>query len=242
MPHAQVTWCTTWCIQWWPSRSPWQRFEFANWCWEAWCPVRMFMSRVWIDHFEFPFCWLDFVLACLSVTHLGRKVWNQHIIWKWRNKNQWSSAAISRWPALWLSNLQSSRCCHRATCCNGESHIINVKSPLSWVPSRHTSDPPIFRQQSDIICKFPVSNICATINWIHYIPAVVLCGCDTHAKCHAMVRSNWNILYVGFFFSPSCWSRTLFQMLAKTARAQQPSDFRPIANTRMLYKTFAFMI
>ena len=31
-------------------------------------------------------------------------------------------------------------------------------------------------------------------------------------------------------------------MLAKTARAQQPSGFRPIANIRLLYKTFAFMI
>ena len=49
-----------------------------------------------------------------------------------------------------------------------------------------------------------------------------------------------DILYSGNF--PSCWSRTLFQMLAKTARAQQPSDYRPIANIRLLYKTFAFMI
>ena len=49
-----------------------------------------------------------------------------------------------------------------------------------------------------------------------------------------------NILYTGNF--PSCWSRTLFKMLAKTARAQQPSDYRPIANIRLLYKTFAFMI
>jgi len=49
-----------------------------------------------------------------------------------------------------------------------------------------------------------------------------------------------NILYTGNF--PSCWSRTFFQMLAKTARAQQPSDYRPIANIRLLYKTFAFMI
>ena len=31
-------------------------------------------------------------------------------------------------------------------------------------------------------------------------------------------------------------------MLAQTARAQQPSDYRPIANIRLLYKTFAFMI
>ena len=31
-------------------------------------------------------------------------------------------------------------------------------------------------------------------------------------------------------------------MLAKKARAQQPSAFRRIANIRLLYKTFAFMI
>ena len=49
-----------------------------------------------------------------------------------------------------------------------------------------------------------------------------------------------DIFYTGNF--PSCWSRTLFQMLAQTARAQQPSDYRPIANIRLLYKTFAFMI
>ena len=41
---------------------------------------------------------------------------------------------------------------------------------------------------------------------------------------------------------PACWTRTLFQMLANTARAQQPSDFRPISNIRLLYKIFAFMI
>ena len=55
-----------------------------------------------------------------------------------------------------------------------------------------------------------------------------------------LLRLFNDILYTGHF--PSCWSRTLFQMLAKTARAQQPSDFRPIANIRLLYKTFAFMI
>ena len=52
-------------------------------------------------------------------------------------------------------------------------------------------------------------------------------------------------LMIFFFYTgnfPSCWSRTLFQMLANTARAQQPSDFRPIANIPLLYKTFAFMI
>ena len=42
-----------------------------------------------------------------------------------------------------------------------------------------------------------------------------------------------DILYTGNF--PSCWSRALFQMLAKTARAQQPSDYRPIANIRFFF-------
>ena len=55
-----------------------------------------------------------------------------------------------------------------------------------------------------------------------------------------LLRLFNDILYTGNF--PPCWSKTLFQMLAKKARAQQPSDFRPIANIRLLYKTFAFMI
>ena len=55
-----------------------------------------------------------------------------------------------------------------------------------------------------------------------------------------LLRLFNDILCSGNF--PSCWSKTLFQMLAKKARAQQPSDFRPIANIRLLYKTFAFMI
>ena len=55
-----------------------------------------------------------------------------------------------------------------------------------------------------------------------------------------LLRLLNNIFYAGNF--PSSWSRTLFQMLANTARAQQPSDVRPIANIRLLYKTFAFMI
>ena len=55
-----------------------------------------------------------------------------------------------------------------------------------------------------------------------------------------LLRLFNDILCTGNF--PPCWSKTLFQMLAKKARAQQPSDFRPIANIRLLYKTFAFMI
>ena len=65
MSHTQVTWCTTWCLRRWSSHNPWRRFEFANWCWETWCPVQIFMSTVWTDHFEFPFFDLTFLLhAC----------------------------------------------------------------------------------------------------------------------------------------------------------------------------------
>ena len=55
-----------------------------------------------------------------------------------------------------------------------------------------------------------------------------------------LLRLLNDMLYTGNF--PSCWSRTLPQMLAKRGRAQQPSDFRPIGNIRLLYKTLAFMI
>ena len=48
------------------------------------------------------------------------------------------------------------------------------------------------------------------------------------------------MFYTGNF--PSSWSKTFFQMLAKTAKAQQPSAFRPIGNFYLLYETFAIMI
>ena len=35
-------------------------------------------------------------------------------------------------------------------------HKCSSNSLLSWVPSQHTPDPPVFGQQGDIICKFPV--------------------------------------------------------------------------------------
>ena len=41
---------------------------------------------------------------------------------------------------------------------------------------------------------------------------------------------------------PSSWSKSPRLMLAKKARAPQPSTFSPIANIYLLYKTFAFMI
>ena len=41
---------------------------------------------------------------------------------------------------------------------------------------------------------------------------------------------------------PSSWRKTLFQMLPKTHRARVPADFRPIANLRILYKVFAYLV
>ena len=41
---------------------------------------------------------------------------------------------------------------------------------------------------------------------------------------------------------PSTWRRTLLRMLAKTSKAKIVSDFRPVANLRLLYKLFSYMI
>ena len=41
---------------------------------------------------------------------------------------------------------------------------------------------------------------------------------------------------------PTEWHRTLFLMLPKSASSRQPKDFRPIANTRVLYKLFAYLV
>ena len=41
---------------------------------------------------------------------------------------------------------------------------------------------------------------------------------------------------------PDSWRRTLFIMLAKTASARVVTDFRPIANLRLLYKLFAYLL
>ena len=38
------------------------------------------------------------------------------------------------------------------------------------------------------------------------------------------------------------WKKTLFTMLPKKTRAKLVTDFRPIANIRLLYKVFAYMI
>ena len=41
---------------------------------------------------------------------------------------------------------------------------------------------------------------------------------------------------------PSSWNKTMFQMLPQTKSARTTTDFRPIANIRLMYKTFAYLI
>ena len=41
---------------------------------------------------------------------------------------------------------------------------------------------------------------------------------------------------------PSSWQKTFFKMLPKTKAAKSVSDFRPIANVRLLYKLFAYLM
>ncbi len=41
---------------------------------------------------------------------------------------------------------------------------------------------------------------------------------------------------------PSSWQRTLSKMIPKTRAAKSVSDFRPIANVRLLYKPFAYLM
>ena len=41
---------------------------------------------------------------------------------------------------------------------------------------------------------------------------------------------------------PTSWQTTFFKMLPKTKAAKSVSDFRPIANIRLLYKVFAYLM
>ena len=41
---------------------------------------------------------------------------------------------------------------------------------------------------------------------------------------------------------PIDWRKITFNMLPKHARAKDPAEYRPIASSRLLYKTFAYMI
>ena len=49
-----------------------------------------------------------------------------------------------------------------------------------------------------------------------------------------------NVLFTGE--RPESWCKTLFSMLPKKTWPLQPADFRPIANIRLLYKTFAYLL
>ena len=41
---------------------------------------------------------------------------------------------------------------------------------------------------------------------------------------------------------PQTWQKTVFQMLPKTAKTMVTSDYRPIANVRVLYKLFTYLV
>ena len=56
----------------------------------------------------------------------------------------------------------------------------------------------------------------------------------------ALLRLYNDVLYTGE--PPASWSKTLFTMLPKKLRAKQVTDFRPIANLRLLYKVFAYLL
>ena len=56
----------------------------------------------------------------------------------------------------------------------------------------------------------------------------------------ALLRLYNDVFYTGE--PPVSWSKTLFTMLPKKVRAKQTTDFRPIANVRLLYKTFAYLL
>ena len=56
----------------------------------------------------------------------------------------------------------------------------------------------------------------------------------------ALLRLYNDVIYTGE--PPVSWSKTLFTMLPKKVRAKQTTDFRPIANVRLLYKTFAYLL
>ena len=59
--------------------------------------------------------------------------------------------------------------------------------------------------------------------------------------CHIVLLAAFNaILETGVV--PGTWQKTIFTMLPKFKRALQPTDFRPVASLRLLYKTFAYMI
>ena len=92
-----------------------------------------------------------------------------------RGQKRWNIAAISRWFELWWSNFE-----YVAT---GQDVMANPtpKSPSSSVPSQHMSDPPVFRQPNDIVCKYlcdhnlnPLHSNCCCVPMYH--PCKILCN------------------------------------------------------------------
>ena len=61
-----------------------------------------------------------------------------------------------------------------------------------------------------------------------------------HEFLDALLRLYNDVLYTGE--PPASWSKSLFTMLPKKLRAKQVADFRPIANLRLLYKVFAYLL
>ena len=64
--------------------------------------------------------------------------------------------------------------------------------------------------------------------------------CVPHDCLNSLLQIMNEILQKGVV--PSSWRKTLFQMLPKNHRAHVPADFRPIANLRLLYKVFAYLV
>ena len=56
----------------------------------------------------------------------------------------------------------------------------------------------------------------------------------------ALLRLHNDVFYTGE--PPVSWSKSLFTMLPKKVKAKQTTDFRPIANVRLLYKIFACLL
>ena len=61
-------------------------------------------------------------------------------------------------PHVCICNIfvKSHPLCPKWAAATAYSKLKSIQKSKLWVPSQHTSDPPVFRQQSDIICKFSV--------------------------------------------------------------------------------------
>ncbi|CAE7381448.1 unnamed protein product [Symbiodinium sp. CCMP2592] len=55
-----------------------------------------------------------------------------------------------------------------------------------------------------------------------------------------LLRLYNHVLHTGE--APTSWRKTVFKMLAKFVKAKTITDFRPVTNVRLLYKTFACLV